>query len=144
MQLKRKSPRAIGRLRGWRVSTPQVVVATVLVVGLAGTVVALQARQSDTQFVYAQRNLATVTPEQLSTLLKTSHDARPRHGDAPATSARCVAAPEPGRLWSCSVRYPAGPPVVYRVTVAPSGIVTGVSAAGLVFRGCCVNPGGSR
>ena len=128
-------------------SAARIVVAAVLAVGLAGTAVALHLRQGNSQFTAAQQNLATVTPQTLATLLRTSHDARPGHRDAQAISARC-ALPQGARgtsRWSCTVRYPAGPPVVYRVVVAPSGEVTGAARVGfgLVFRGCCVNPPGA-
>lgn len=112
----------------------------VLLIGLAGTVVALHHRSANPQFADGQENVSTVTSVQLENLMLSSRDTRPGHRGDRATSARCTARTTNRMVWSCRVRYPKGA-VSFRLNVASSGAVTGYAhAAGLSFHGCCVSP----
>lgn len=131
-------------------------VALILAVGIAATVVALHDREDDAQFVSAQQSLAPVAAAQLERLILTTSDPRPGYGGSAgahssrALAARCVSAVRSalGNPWNCVVRYPRPPRVRYRVTVYANrsifgaGEPEGASHAGvLTVRGCCVVSG---
>ncbi|MFZ1153384.1 MAG: hypothetical protein WAN93_00620 [Solirubrobacteraceae bacterium] len=127
-------------------------VALVLAVGLAGTVVALHSREGNAQLISEQRALAPVGAAQLERLILTTADPRPGYGGR-ARGARCLSASRSalGNPWSCLVRYPRLPRVRYLVTVHAdrsiygSGQPEGASRGGvLTVRGCCVASGASR
>lgn len=131
---------------------PGLLVALVLAVGVAGSVVALHSREEDTQFVSRQRALAPVGVTQLERLILTTSDPRPGYSRRPARArgTRCLpGAPSAlGNPWSCVVRYPRLPRVRYRVTVYAdrsiygSGQPEGRPLGGvLTVRGCCVAAG---
>lgn len=125
------------------------IVAGLLLVGLAGTVVAVHGREAPTQFVSAQRSLEPVAATRLASLVATTSDPRPGYSGR-AKSAHCVAG-GPGALgnpWTCVVRYPRLPRVRYRVLVRAdlsifgSGQPLGVTVRGtLTITGCCVASG---
>lgn len=122
------------------------IVAAVLLVGLAGTVVAVHAREAPTQFVSAQQSVGPVGSVQLASLVATTSDPRPGYSGR-ARVAHCVAG-GPGALgnpWTCVVRYPRLPRVRYRVLVHAdlsifgSGQPEGKPVRGvLTIKGCCV------
>lgn len=131
-------------------------VASILAVGLAGTVLALHSREGNAQFVSEQQSLTPVGGAQLERLILTTSDPRPGYGGsrararARARGARCVSARHSalGNPWSCVVRYPRAPEVRYRVTVFAdraiygSGQPIGQPLGGvLTVRGCCVAAG---
>jgi len=127
-------------------------VALVLVVGLAGTAVALHSREENAQFVSQQQALAPVGVTQLERLILTTSDPRPGYARPPARArgARCVSAGRGalGNPWSCVVRYPRLPRVRYRVivhadrSISGSGQPEGRPLLGvLTVRGCCVAGG---
>lgn len=124
------------------------IVAAILLVGLAGTVVAVHGREAPTQFVSAQQSLAPVGSFQLASLVATTSDPRPGYSGR-AKSAHCVAGGSGalGNPWTCLVRYPRPPRVRYRVVVHAdlsifgSGQPLGVPLRGtLTIKGCCVAP----
>jgi hypothetical protein len=126
---------------------PGALVALVLAIGLAGTVLALKGREGDPQFVARQQDLLGVTAAGLQRLILTTSDPRPGFGGR-ARAARCVATARgaPGALWTCVVSYPRPPRVRYRVTVYAdrsiygSGLPEGRVLKGtlITVRGCCV------
>ncbi len=129
-------------------------VALVLVVGIAGTAVALRSREGNAQFVSRQQALAPVRAAQLEALILTTSDPRPGYGGplARARAARCASVTRSalGNPWSCVVRYPRPPDVRYRVIVHAdrsiygSGQPIGTQLRGvLTVRGCCVAGGTS-
>jgi hypothetical protein len=124
-------------------------VALVLAVGIAGTVVALKSRESNAEFVSQQQALQSVDATQLEKLILTTADPRPGYSGR-ARGARCVSATRSalGNPWSCVVRYPQLPRVRYGVTVyanrsiSGSGQPEGRPLHGLLtVRGCCVASG---
>ena len=124
------------------------IVAAVLLVGLAGTVVAVHGREAPTQFVSAQQSLEPVGSTQLASLVATTSDPRPGYSGR-ARAAHCVAGGPSalGNPWRCVVRYPRLPRVRYRVLVRAdlsifgSGQPEGTPVRGvLTIKGCCVAP----
>ncbi len=126
---------------------PWLLVALILAVGAAGSVVALGAREGNPQFVSAQQSLTPVGASQLQRLLLTTSDPRPGFSGR-ARGARCTsakAATALGNPWSCVVRYPVLPRVRYAVVVHSdrsiqgSGQPEGAPVHGaLIVKGCCV------
>lgn len=125
-------------------------VALILAVGLAGTVVALHGREQNAQFVSQQRALAPVSPAALERLILTTRDPRPGYARVRAHAASCVAgrAAALGNPWSCVVHYPRPPAVRYRITVhadrsiyGSGGPLGGLLRGVLTVSGCCVASG---
>jgi hypothetical protein len=127
-------------------------VGLILLVGLAGTVVALHSREDNTQFVSKQQALTPVGALQLESLVLTTSDPRPRYSRPPSRARAAHCAPGSnsalGNPWGCVVRYPRLPRVRYRVTVYGnrsiygSGQPEGRPLRGvLTIRGCCVATG---
>ncbi len=126
---------------------PWLLVALVLLVGAAGSVVALAAREGNPQFVSQQQSLTPVGARQLEHLLLTTSDPRPGFRGR-ARGARCTSATASSALgnpWICVVHYPVLPGVRYAVVVHSdrsiqgSGQPAGGRVGGaLIVRGCCV------
>jgi hypothetical protein len=131
-------------------------VALILAVGIAATLVALHSREEDAQFVSQQQSLAPVGALQLERLILTTSDPRPGHGgragnhSSRALTVHCVSAARGalGNPWSCVVRYPRLPRVRYRVTVYADRSIFGAGEpegappqSVLTVRGCCVASG---
>lgn len=132
---------------------PGMLVALILAVGIAGTVVALKSRESNAQFVLQQQALAPVGASSLDALILTTSDPRPGYSGR-ARGARCSSrssgAPGSssgalGNPWTCVVRYPRNPRVRYRVTVHADRSISGSGQPegqplrqALTVRGCCV------
>lgn len=125
---------------------PWTLVALVLAVGLAGTVVALKAREGNPAFVSAQQNLTPVAAVALDRLLLTTSDPRPGFSGS-ARHAHCTSSVHTalGNPWTCVVGYARMPRVRYVVTVHSdrsiqgSGQPEGTPVRGaLVVHGCCV------
>jgi hypothetical protein len=113
----------------------------IVLVGLIGTAVAAIGRQSDTEFIYRQQNLTALTPAVLEHFVASAPDPRPGMGRHRGLRARCVAqgVGELRNPWTCTVKYPVGHAVRYRVVIDPTGHVRGASRDGtLVVYGCCV------
>jgi hypothetical protein len=131
------------------VRRPGVLVALILAVGTGGTVVALESREGNAQFVLQQQSLAPVGPAALQALLLTTRDSRPGYGGplARALQAHC-SSPSHGALgnpWTCVVRYPRPPNVRFRVTVHADRSISGSGQPEghplrppLTVSGCCV------
>ncbi|HEY7953253.1 MAG TPA: hypothetical protein VID70_09710 [Solirubrobacteraceae bacterium] len=125
---------------------PWTLVALVLAVGLAGTVVALKGREGNPAFVSAQQSLTAVAPAALDRLLLTTSDPRPGYSGR-ARSAQCSSDVHTalGNPWRCVVGYVRPPRVRYVVAVHSdrsiqgSGQPEGAPLKGaLVVHGCCV------
>ncbi|HVA20400.1 MAG TPA: hypothetical protein VMU55_09500 [Solirubrobacteraceae bacterium] len=128
---------------------PGVLVALILAVGIGGTVVALESREGNAQFVLQQQSLAPVGPAALQALLLTTRDSRPGYGGphARALQVRC-SSPSHGALgnpWTCVVRYPRPPRVRFRVIVHADRSISGSGQPEghplrppLTVSGCCV------
>jgi hypothetical protein len=127
-------------------------VVLVLLVGLAGTIIALRDREENAQFVSQQRALSPVGATQLERLILTTSDPRPGYARPPARARGAICHPGThsalGNPWSCVVRYPRLPRVRYRVLVHQdrsidgSGQPEGQPLGGvLTVRGCCVATG---
>ncbi len=127
---------------------PGLLIGFVVLVGIAGTIVALISRQSDTQLIAQQQDLVPVSTTALESLVMTTHDPRPLSSHGVARAATCVSAGagEFRNPWTCVVTYPTPPRVRYRVIVHSDRSIQGTSvyrvagrpAGALVVRGCCV------
>jgi hypothetical protein len=121
-------------------------VALILAVGIAGTVVALKSREGNAQLVARQQDLLPVGAAALDQLIATTSDPRPGYGGR-ALDVRCSSAAS-GALrnpWSCVVRYPRLPRVRYRVSVHADRSIYGSGqpqgrslGTALTVKGCCV------
>jgi hypothetical protein len=118
------------------------VLISILAIGLAATAVAVISRSdSDSAFVFQQRNLTPVTSAVLQRFVASAPDPRPGTGKHRGVGARCRSEGlgELRNPWVCTVKYPVGPSVRYRVVIDPTGHVSGVNADGsLTVYGCCV------
>ena len=123
-----------------------VLVAFVLLTGVAGTVVALRDREGNSQFTAEQRSPGRVSGGGIEAIILTTRDSRPglsgkvRSADCHAGSASPL-----GNPWSCVVRYPSPPLVSYRVLVHADGSIYGSGQSqgsrvigDLTLNGCCV------
>lgn len=125
---------------------PRLLVALIVAVGIAGTVVALRGREDNTQFVAQQQSLVPVGAPALERLLATTSDPRPGYGGR-ALDVRCGSSAS-GALrnpWSCVVRYPRLPRVRFAVTVHADRSIFGAGlpegqrvGTALTVTGCCV------
>ncbi|HLH14064.1 MAG TPA: hypothetical protein VKV16_04695 [Solirubrobacteraceae bacterium] len=123
---------------------PGALVGTVIAIGLAGSALALHAREGDPQFTLAQREAQPIAASALQELVLTSSDPRPGHRGR-ARAARCQGSAGGGGLgnpWSCVVRYPQPPSVRFSVTVRADRSIFGIAATRsggrLTLSGCCV------
>jgi hypothetical protein len=119
-------------------------VAPLIAIGFAGSVVALSDRSADSLFVYHQQNLAPVAPSALEHLMTLASNPRPGERHARATSASCTpgASGELRNPWVCAVHYLRGGTIVYETNVSANGQVTAVDPTGsTTFHGCCIGPG---
>jgi hypothetical protein len=126
---------------------PGALVALLLIVGIAGSVLALKSREGDTEFVAQQQDLTPVRALALDELIATTSDPRPGYSGR-ARGVRCSAGTSSalGDPWTCVVRYPRLPRVRYQVTVYAdrsihgSGQPEGRALGGaLSVSGCCVS-----
>jgi len=126
---------------------PWLLVALVLVVGAAGSVVALGAREGSPQFASSQQSLTPVGALQLEHLLLSTSDPRPGFSGR-ARGAHCTSATASSALgnpWTCVVRYPVLPRVRYAVVVHSDRSIQGSGqpegghvGGALIVKGCCV------
>jgi hypothetical protein len=119
---------------------PGILVALILAVGIAGTVVALKSHESNAEFVLQQQAA-------LDTLLLTSKDSRPGYsGRAQAAHCSSQTRSALGNPWTCLVRYPRPPSVRFHVTVHADRSISGFGEPisgpllhpTLTVSGCCV------
>jgi hypothetical protein len=125
---------------------PALIVAAILLVGLAGTAIALKGREGNTQLADQQQGLAPVDAAAVEQLLLSTSDPRPgRSGHARAAHCSAGSSLALGNPWSCVVRYPAPPSIDYHATVygnrslRGSGLPQDAKRGTLLYvRGCCV------
>jgi hypothetical protein len=124
-----------------------IVVISIMAIGVIATAVAVINRSDgDNSFVFQQQNLTPVTPAVLERFVASAPDPRPGTGKHRGLGARCLSQGlgELRNPWVCTVRYPVGPNIRYRVVIDPTGHVSGANADGsLTVYGCCVGYGRS-
>jgi hypothetical protein len=123
------------------------VMLPIILIGLAGTAIAVNDRSGDSLFTYRQQNLSAIQPASLAHLVALAPNPRPGLDRPRAIRATCTSAGT-GELrnpWSCLVHYARGGTVRYGVTIMPTGRVVAVDPTGqLIIRGCCVGPRASE
>jgi hypothetical protein len=125
---------------------PGAFVALILIVGIAGSAIALASREGNAEFTAQQRALGPVHASALAELIATTSDPRPGYAGR-ARAARCSSggATALGNPWTCVVRYPRLPRVRYLVTVFADRSIDGAGqpegrplGGPLKVSGCCV------
>jgi hypothetical protein len=118
------------------------VILPIVLIGIVSTAIAVITRSNnDTAFVFRQQNLTPITAAVLGRFVASAPDPRPGMGRHRGLSGRCSTqgVGEFRNPWSCTVRYPVGRAVRYRVVIQPDGQVQGVNRDGsLTVYGCCV------
>src|ERR1022692_3915314 len=89
----------------------------IILIGAIGTAVAAINRGGDTEFVFRQQNLTALTPAVLEHFVASAPDPRPGMARRRGIRASCSSqgAGELRNPWVCTVTYPVGPSVRYRV-----------------------------
>jgi hypothetical protein len=116
----------------------------IIVIGIVGTAIATISRGSDAAFLDRQQNLTALTPTVLEHFVASAPDPRPgtgrhrgRHADCSSHGLGALRNP-----WTCTVSYPVGPAIRYRVIIDPTGQIHGQNRDGsLTVFGCCVGFG---
>jgi hypothetical protein len=115
-----------------------------VIVGVVAALVAINAYQGDTAFVYEQQHPIKIAPGQLESILMRTLEPVARGVGSGVISARCL----PGRSgpklnpWRCTLRYRSGHSLTYRIVVQRSGRFEGIDRAGTgVIHGCCLRGG---
>jgi hypothetical protein len=115
-----------------------------ILIGVAGSAVALRSRGAQEVFEAEQSGALTVTPATVVTAADVAAVVEQAPEPVPAAQrtqpaeVRC----RPGASatlrnpWSCTIRYRSGTHAYYRVTVEPDGHYNGVGTG--IISGCCV------
>ncbi|HEX8207814.1 MAG TPA: hypothetical protein VF587_17240 [Solirubrobacteraceae bacterium] len=120
--------------------SPVLLVAPALAAGVAGTALAMTARDPGDAFVLDQSRQSPVRPAELEASVIRAPNALPGSGGGRGRSARCTtnAGGELRNPWTCVVRYKSGDVARYRVTVSPDRSWRGATKGNvLVIEGCC-------
>jgi hypothetical protein len=116
-----------------------------VLLGVAGTVVALRSRGSEEVFQYEQSRSLALTPSpalsaaHVAAVVATAPEPVPPAKRTRPAQVRCRPAGG-GTLrnpWSCTILYRSGTRAHYRVVVQPDGHYTGVGTG--IITGCCVD-----
>jgi len=107
-------------------------VIAVVVVGVAGAVVAVASRESDTAFLYRQEHPTTLEPQQMESAVVKAPDPVPGGNRAAARDATCKPGSKPPNRnpWVCTVHYQSGNTVRYRIVVTLNGTFQGTDPTG--------------
>jgi hypothetical protein len=115
-----------------------------LLLGGAGTVVALDGRGSEAEFGHEQSRSLALTPSTVLTAARVqvvvAEAPEPVSSTRRTSPAQVRCRPEGGGTlrnpWSCAIRYRSGTRAHYRVVVQPDGHYAGVGTG--IITGCCV------
>jgi len=123
-----------------------IVVAAVIVAGLAATVVALAGRNADAQFLQDQRHPPSLRPVDVEPVVASAPD--PATGKGRGSSASCArhGRGELGNPWGCTVDYPSGKRVRLSVHIRSDGTYVGRyrGVGGGASEGCCIDLPGTQ
>ena len=121
-----------------------VLLAPLMVAGIAGTAVTLATRELDPAFDYRERHPLRITPDQVQRAVATAPEPVPGTKTA-ARKTRC----KPGgggdirNPWTCTVTYRSGSRFTYSVQIEADGSYRGENRIGnRIVYGCCVKPPG--
>ena len=111
---------------------PLLLLGPVLIVGVVAAVTALGHRGADPAFLDAQRHPARIGPEALSQAVVLAREPRPGNQGPRGRSARCRAgaADALGNPWRCTVRFPSGRSLRYRIRLWADGTFHGANRRG--------------
>jgi hypothetical protein len=96
--------------------------------------------RGDAAFTFDQQHPRAASDRELEALVRQPREPTPHGPGAPGRSARCVPGSASGQRnpWRCTVRYPSGRRIRYRVQVANDGKYVGQDRTGqFIIRGCC-------
>jgi hypothetical protein len=119
-------------------------VLPLVLVGVAGGVVAVSAREGNPAFVYRQQHAVSIEASEVVAAVKTAHEPVPGGNGSSAIMAKCTPGSTGPRRnpWHCRVRYASGHVVGYDLVIAPDGSWRGQSRTGLRrVVGCCFHVG---
>jgi hypothetical protein len=129
-----------------KLRVPEYAVALVVcVVGVVGTIVALNARGADDAFLLRQEHPVKLSAAAVEELMLSAPDPEPPH-DPAGTRADCTAE---GRRdlrnpWQCTVHYRSGSVADYRVTINADGsYFARYKGDSATARGCCLDVPGA-
>ena len=114
-------------------------VAPVVAAGIVAGLWSISSR-GDAAFVFDQQHPQSASDKELERLVRQPREPTPKGTGRPGVSARCVpgSARAQRNPWTCTVRYPSGKRIRYRVTVQPDGRYAGVDPTGQFnIDGCC-------
>lgn len=114
-------------------------VGPVLAIGIVAALWSVSSR-GDPAFVFDQQNPRSASDVELEGLVRQPREPTPEGPGQSGDSARCVPGSAAGQRnpWTCTVRYPSGKRIRYRVTVEPDGRYVGVDPTGQFnIDGCC-------
>ena len=118
------------------------VLAPLLLIGGAASVLAVGHHDADPAFIFAQQHPTGIQRADVEALLKTAREALPSGEGPVAQSATCSpggGASNRGNPWHCSVRYASKATLVFTLSVEPDGTLIGRDRTGQRgFRGCCI------
>jgi hypothetical protein len=114
-------------------------IGPVLLVGIAAALYSVSSR-GDAAFVFDQQHARAASDRELEALVRQPREPTPEGPGEPGRSARCAPGSATGQRnpWTCTVRYPSGKRIRYRVQVARNGRYVGQDRTGqFIIRGCC-------
>jgi hypothetical protein len=96
--------------------------------------------RGDAAFTFDQQHPRAASDRELEALVRQPREPTPKGPGQPGDSARCVPGSATGQRnpWTCTVRYPSGKRIRYRVEVSNDGKYVGEDPTGqFIIRGCC-------
>src|SRR3954470_24026198 len=95
------------------------IVMPVALVGIAGALIAIAARESDANFVYRQQHGGIIEPRQLERAVMRAREPVPGKNGTRAVAGSCTPGKQGERRnpWLCRIRYGSGRRVGYRVVI---------------------------
>ncbi|HKP91380.1 MAG TPA: hypothetical protein VJT75_15555 [Thermoleophilaceae bacterium] len=114
-------------------------IAPVVAIGIVAALWSVASR-GDPAFTFDQQHPRGASDRELENLVRQPREPTPEGPGQPGESARCVPGSATGQRnpWTCTVLYPSGKRIRYRVQVQANGRYRGVDPTGQFnIDGCC-------